>query len=285
MMVPDEKGHALEIAVHAIEAVILESSPSLHGEAFQIERRKTVTVDGVHHEIDVFAKVGAAKGYESIFIFECKNWETPVGKNEIIIFSEKIDAAVAQRGYFVAKEFTKDALAQAAKDKRITVLYVTEHDPTNVPPPESFHFTAPACVKCSATFRVAGTSGTKPDALQVEGKLIRLRGSDVLLADYLTLWLDELYAQRLLWFYTADLPEGVHPLVVEDRRSFGAGELFIDGRGIEHVHLQAEFGVEIIRPAVISDYEVSNRGRVIRLAKAKIRDFAIDTSFVLTLTN
>jgi len=284
-MVPDEKGHSLEIAVHAIETVILESSPSLRGQPFLIERRKRITVDGVHHEIDVFAEVGAAKGYASIFIFECKNWETPVGKNEIIIFSEKIDAAVAQRGYFVAKTFTKDALAQAAKDKRITILYATEHDPTNVPPPESFHLTAPASVKCSTTFRVAGTSGTKLDTIQVEGKLVRLCGSDVLLADYLTSWLDELYRQRLLWFYTADLPEGVHPLLVEDQRSFRAGELFIDGREIEGVHLQAEFGVEIIRPAVISDYEVSTRGRVIRLAKAKVRDFAIDTSFVLTLTD
>jgi hypothetical protein len=143
-MGPDEKGHALEIAVHAIETVILESSPSLRGQPFQIKRRKTVVVDGVRHEIDVFAMIGAAKGYESIFIFECKNWEAAVSKNEIIIFSEKIDAAVAQRGFFIAKQFTKDALAQAAKDPRITMLYATEYDPTNVPPPQGFHFTAPA---------------------------------------------------------------------------------------------------------------------------------------------
>jgi hypothetical protein len=282
-MVPDEKGRALEIAVHAIETVILESSPSLSGQPFQIERRKTVTVDGVHHEIDVFAKVGPAKGYESIFIFECKNWEAPIGKNEIIVFSEKIDAVVAQRGYFVAKRFTKDALAQAAKDPRITILYATEHDPSNVPPPESFHITAPVHVKCSTTFRVAGTAGTKLDVMQLEGKLIRLCGSDMLLTDYLNSWTEELYKQRLLYFYTADLPEGIHPLLEEDERSFAAGELLIDGREMERVLLQAEFGVEIIRPDVVSDYEVSTRGRVIRLAKAKVRDFAIDTSFVMTL--
>src|ERR1035441_1861623 len=96
-MAPDEKGRELEIAVEAIEAVILESSPSLLGQPFKIERRKRINVGGVHHEIDIFVQVGAAKGYESTFIFECKNWEAPVGKNEIIVFSEKIDAAVAQR--------------------------------------------------------------------------------------------------------------------------------------------------------------------------------------------
>jgi hypothetical protein len=51
-MAPDEKGHALEIAVHALETVILASSPSLRGQPFQIERRKTVVVDDVRHEID-----------------------------------------------------------------------------------------------------------------------------------------------------------------------------------------------------------------------------------------
>src|ERR1035438_4783055 len=127
-MTPGEKGHALEIAVETIEAVILASSPSLQGQPFTVERRKTITVGDVHHEIDIYVTVGAAMGYESIFIFECKNWADPVGKNEPIIFSEKIKAAVAQRGYFVAKEFTKDALGQAAQDPRMTTLTATEYD-------------------------------------------------------------------------------------------------------------------------------------------------------------
>lgn len=278
----DEKGHALEIAVHAIESVILESSPTLRGQPFQIERRKKVTVHGVRHEIDIFASIGAAKGYDSTFIFECKNWKASVGKNEIINFSKKIDDTVAQRGYFVARQFSKYALAQAARDPRITILYATEHDPTNVPP-EGFYIIELATVKCSTTFRVTGTSGTKLHAIQVEGKLVRLRGNDVLLTDYLNSWINELSAERMLRFDTGDLPEGVHHLAGEDERSFGAGELFIDDREIEQVRLQAEFGVEIIRPAVISDYEVSGRGRLIRLAKAKVRDFAIDTSFIMTL--
>ena len=84
----------------------------------EVERRTNglLPVGDVHHEIDVCVAVGAAKGYESVFLFECKNWADPVGKNEIIVFAAKIDAAVAQPGYFVAKQFTKDALAQAAKD-------------------------------------------------------------------------------------------------------------------------------------------------------------------------
>jgi hypothetical protein len=284
-MPPVDKGVALEVAVHAIEAVILESSPSLRGQPFEIERRKTITVDGVHHEIDIFVTVGAAKGYECTFIFECKNWEAPVNKNEIIIFSEKIDAATAQRGYFVAKAFTKDALAQAAKDQRITILYVIEHDAANTAPPDGFHITVDASAKPATIFRVRGSSGTHSDPIDVNGKMFVLGGKEVLITDYLNSWMEQLYQERLLWFETAHLPEGVHSMVADGQRSFIPGECVLDGRDIDYVRLFVEFGVQIIRPAVISYFEVATRGRVIRLAKVNIRDFVIDTAFVTTLND
>ncbi|MGD0360160.1 MAG: hypothetical protein ABSC93_04790 [Bryobacteraceae bacterium] len=284
-MAADDKGEALEIAVHAIEQVILESSPALRGQRFYVERRKIVNIAGVRHEIDIFVTVGAAKGYESTFIFECKDWKKPVNKNELIVFSKKIDLVSAQRGYFVAKKLSKDAVAQAATDPRITVLSATEHDPTNTPPPESFHITAPATVKCDTTFRVAGTPGTKRDPVEIEGKTAQIGGTDVLLTDYLNTWTEQLYEERLLLFQTADLPEGVYPMRADGQQTFGPGEFILDGKDIEHVRLSVEFGVQILRPAVISDFEVATRGRVIRLAKVTIRDFVINTAFVKTLNH
>ncbi len=279
-MVPDEKGRELERAVHAIEAVILESSPALREKPFLIETRKHIAVGGVHHEIDIFVTVEVAKGYTAIFIFECKNWEAAVGKNEIIVFSEKIDAASAQRGYVVAKSFTKDAEAQALKDPRITLLTATEHNPATTITPESFHITAPASAKTTVTFRVAGSPGKNVTSIEIEGKKFHLHGTELLLTDYLDAWTQELYEQRLLSFWTADLAEGIHPMPASDERSFGAAECLIDGQEIEHVRLDVDFGVHILRPAVISDYEVSTRGRVIRLAQVNVHDIAINTAFV-----
>jgi hypothetical protein len=284
-MAPDEKGRELEIAVEAIEAVILESSPSLLGQPFQIERRKRINVGDVHHEIDIFVQVGAAKGYESTFIFECKNWEAPVGKNEIIVFSEKIDAAVAQRGYIVAKGFTKDAFAQAAKDPRITTLYAIEHDAANTAPPDGFHITVDASAKPATIFRVRGWTGAHSDPIDVNGKMFTLNGKDLLITDYLYSWMKQLYLDRLLCFQTAHLVEGIHPMLADGQRSFDPGECVIDGRDIEHVRLFVEFGVQIIRPAVISNFEIATRGRVVRLAKVAIRDLVLDTAFVTTLNN
>jgi hypothetical protein len=217
-MNPNVKGRELENAVHAIESVILASAPVLREQSFIIEARKRINVGGVHHEIDILVKTEMAKGYGSTFIFECKNWEEAVGKNEIIVFSEKIHAVSANHGYFVAKSFTRDAEAQAQKDPTTSIV------------PERFHMTAPASCKPSTTFRVAGSAGKNMMPLDVQSTTIRLSGRDMSLKEYLDSWMEEVYADRLLMFGTADLPEGVHPLMASALRSFKAGECFIDGR-------------------------------------------------------
>ena len=60
-------------------------------------------------------------GYDSVFIFECKNWKDAVDKNEIIVFQRKIADVAAQRGYFVARSFTASARAVAEADPRCRV--------------------------------------------------------------------------------------------------------------------------------------------------------------------
>src|ERR1700722_8924757 len=113
MTTPAEKGNDLEKVVAGIERHILHTSPNLCENPFLIESKKIICVGGVHHEIDIFVTIDSARGYKSVYIFECKNWTDAVGKNEVIIFSQKIGAAQAQHGYFVAKSFTRDAEAQA----------------------------------------------------------------------------------------------------------------------------------------------------------------------------
>jgi len=98
-----EKGNALEEAVHAIERTILASSPRHAEGTFQLEGKKIILANGVRHEVDLYVTASGGHGYESIFIFECKNWEKKVSKNDIIIFSEKIQITNAQWGFFVAR--------------------------------------------------------------------------------------------------------------------------------------------------------------------------------------
>src|SRR4051794_8666377 len=108
-----KKGDALENAVQLIEAVILRTNPATKEAPITIETKKTAIVDGVRHEIDVFVTIDYGRGYKAVFIFECKNWKDTVGKDEIIVFSEKINAVQAQQGYFIAKRYTRYASNQA----------------------------------------------------------------------------------------------------------------------------------------------------------------------------
>jgi hypothetical protein len=87
---PSEKGNALEAAVAAIESHILNTTPALREKPFLIESKKIINVDDVHHEIDIFVTIDLGDGYKSVFILECKNWQDAVGKNDVIVFAEKI---------------------------------------------------------------------------------------------------------------------------------------------------------------------------------------------------
>jgi len=103
-------------------------------------------------------------GYEAIFVFECKNWQEKVGKNEIIVFSEKFRVANAQRGFFVAKSYTADAVAQAERDQRVELLLAAELDPSAVMVPAGFHAIYLGETNAGVTIRMKGAS---PDAVGV----------------------------------------------------------------------------------------------------------------------
>lgn len=118
-----EKGDALERAVELIERFILEDNSNA---TVTIEPKKILVVNKVKHEIDIYITIDYGKGYKSLFIFECKNWKKKVDKNELIVFSKKIEVAHAQKGYFIAKSYTEDAKAQAEQDGRIELLFATE---------------------------------------------------------------------------------------------------------------------------------------------------------------
>jgi len=127
------KGDTLETVIEILETALLKECPSYSDKTFRMEPKKIIVSDGVHHEIDLWVAVDIGNGYESTFIFESKNWKKKIGKNHIIDFSEKIKVAPAQIGFFVARAFTRDAIAQAKKDPRIRLVRVEESSFCDVP--------------------------------------------------------------------------------------------------------------------------------------------------------
>lgn len=269
MKTPLEKGNELETAVKAIEHAILQSAPGLEKDSFLIESKKIVVIEGVRHEIDVWVEIDHGKGYKSIFIFECKNWESSVGKNEIIIFSEKIDAVQAQRGFFVAKSFTKDAEAQANKDKRIHLLSATEHPVENMPIPFNFHFVLREKIHADLVVEERNIDNKKKRKrvnLDIDNIECKLNGDPLDLNKYLQDWISDCADTRMNTFPSEDKEEGIFELEAYDQRCFGDGELIFDGKEIEKLTLRVTFSVRLVRPGIVSHYEVESRGRILSLA-------------------
>jgi hypothetical protein len=263
-----EKGRGLEGAVLSIESTILQASPGLAKSSFRIETRKIVTVSGVRHEFDLWVEVDPAPGYAALFVFECKNWSDKVGKNEIIVFSEKVKAVQAQRGFFVAREFTRDAQAQAALDPRIQLLEVKEEVFEDLLMPLRIHVLAVDNQEAEISLREAGVTdaGDTTKRIDFTSASAVLDGQPLDLSAYLMEWRDEVVGERTSRFPSQTLPADVYPLDGQGVRTFARGTFQLNGAEIESATLKMKFTAEVIRPAIVSSVQVVGRGRVWHLA-------------------
>lgn len=277
MTVAQDKGNALERAVEAIEGLILRTSPAIREKAYKIESKKTISVGGVRHEIDVFVSFELGPGYNPVYIFECKNWKEAVGKNEIIVFAEKIAAAGAQRGFFVAKSFTADAKAQAAKESRMELIAATEHDPASTIVPFGFHTTFSKPSKISIVFRKWGARTHAVTNLDLSKATVTLNGTSLNLGEYAASWTNEAIGQSMSTFPSGTLPEGTYQRECTSQRKFAEGALLVDGKSIETVTMDVQFDVYLARPAVKTHFEINGRGRVITLEGHTAGDLTIET--------
>jgi hypothetical protein len=269
---PQQKGNALEAAVLAIEVLILRTSPNVKERTYLIESKKHINVGGVHHEIDVFVTFDLGHGYNPVYIFECKNWKEAVGKNEIIVFAEKISAAGAQRGFFVAKSFTADAVAQANKEPRMELVVAAEHDPASTILPFRYQstFTKPTHIK--AVFSRWGKPGTNSLKYDLSQAVATLNGNSLNLLDYMNAWVSEATNESMRTFPSGTLADGTYLRECESDRTFADGFFIVNDINIGTARISVQFEIYLVRPAVKSHFEINGRGRVISFAAHTVGD-------------
>jgi len=265
MNTPQRKGDSLENAVAAIEEVILQSSAGM-GRIPVVEKKKIIKVNGVHHEIDVYVAADLAPGYKPIFIFECKNWKEAVGKNEIIIFSEKIDASHATSGCFVAKSYTSDAVSQAKRDPRITLLLAAEHDPKSGTEVFQFFTRSPEMTKLDVTMFKRGGMGLDQKSVSTETAQLECFGQPVNFPVQLNLWSLQVCEDDLMSFFDEPVPAGVYQRVVTGDLHFDVGQVRLNHEDVERLAFYVEYKVSVTPVPVVSYFEVKSRGRCITFA-------------------
>lgn len=259
------KGDALEEAVRAIEEAILRLFPGYSESTFAIECKKIIVSNGGRHEIDIYVTATLGPGYDSIFIFECKNWQAKVGKNEIIVFSEKIKATNAQKGFFVATHFTEDARAQAGLDSRVELLTANVLDPSLIMMPGRFHGIQVG--HCNANLEMqfkkdrAGriTRGKFP--IDTAKSVLVVAGLTTDAKEFCERLITEFKDARVNRFPSATADEGNHALDFDGIREFADNKVTLDGVAIRRIAVKGVVDIKVCKAVVVSAFEISTRGR------------------------
>lgn len=113
-------GKALERAVQMIQDTLIRSMPGMKADRFSIEVRKRINLGGECLEFDVYVVMHPGSDYESVVVFECKDWKKPVGAGEVMKFGVKVERIGAAKGIIVAKALTSDAEVELRKQNRLT---------------------------------------------------------------------------------------------------------------------------------------------------------------------
>ncbi len=289
-MLPIQIGDELERAVHHIEETIVRSFPRLSEEDFDLEPKKIINAEGVRHEIDLYVKYSLPLGYDSVFLFECKNWKKPVDKNQIVVFSEKIKVTNAQRGFFVAKSYSKNAIAQASKDPKIELLSARELDPDIFEIPFGFHvvFVEEKRVK-ELIFHAAEAEPVSSAEMHASDSLpmtrldvasLELNGRETALAEYFDGWIDEEVDRNMSTFPSGEMPTGVYTREIHAEKELADEVLKLNGQRVERIAMRLTYDVRVIRPRIRSVLDVEGRGRSIQLERCTVGDSCFDASFV-----
>ncbi len=281
-MATKRDGRELEEAVRAIEEAILTVSPHLREQPFKFESRKVIKANGARHEIDIFVTVDLSPRHSSTFIFECKDWNDPVGKNEIIVFSRKIAATSAQHGYFVAPAYTKDARAEAALDPRLILLTVKKGDAASSISPDFFHTTSHSPAQSKVDVRIFTTAAANPQGcIPVDmNQRLMINGEELNGHKYIDRWITDLYEEHLKEFPTWNLSEGLQFMPGVGERFFDPGTCQLGEQEVRMMRITAQFAITIIRPAIKSDFEVASRGRAISYEKVSLPNIEFTLSLV-----
>ena len=259
MNTSNEKGKALETAVSAIERCILESDPEFKNRNFSIETNKIVIVEDVKHEIDIYVTVGGPSGYDSIFIFECKNWKKSVGKNEVIILAEKIDALSAQRGFLVGITFSKYAKAKAANNSRVELVCVSESDPGPFPFNMHFFQVIDKAVSLDINSPKLNKIGLKEN--NFKDATASLDGLPLNFESYIQKEADKFIEQEVNRIDSAGNPDGEYTHQVEFVLDFKKHVFLLNNEPVDSITMQATIKYQIENPVIGYDFDVETRGR------------------------
>ncbi|HEU0048898.1 MAG TPA: restriction endonuclease [Nitrososphaera sp.] len=257
-----KKGAALEAAVRRIIETCLESDPKTKGLEFTVETNVRDMSSGVLHEIDLLVKTRPDSEHEATFLYECKNWNKPVGKNEVMVLAKKVDALRANRGFLVAKSLSKQAEKQLELEKRLRFLRCAEDFLSPFNTAEVIHISQEV-LPTTVVVNWRDAALKNPAKLDPEKSRCRFNNEpEALLSTFIRSRIDEIAASVRSEHHARFQNEGTHWGQTVKEISFSRNQFLVDGIEVESITVPFFCFVTCERRKIISNFELEGQGQV-----------------------
>ncbi len=262
-----KKGNLLERAVEAIYTQIIKTNHSLKHAQLTIKSKKIIKVNGAKKEIDLHIIVDPGDTLDFVVIFECKNWKEKVNANEIALFAKKIEHTQASKGFFIAKDYTKDALAEANSYPRMLLLTAedTDIDLSLFPSIHGvIHNNSKRKIKIILKERLdetnTDTSTTALQEIKPETETLLLNNHQTNFNDFLEKTLLKAEKEKIDTEPTANFEEGIYSYHLTQNLSFLPNECLYQNHDIETIEIEWTFEIEIRKPKIIAQFDIKSKG-------------------------
>ncbi len=188
----------------------------------------------------------------------------------------------AQRGFFVARAFTRDARAQAKLDPRIELLTVSQLDPSTVLIPANFHGIHVENTNAAVSFHGEHKGeGEVQRPIDLTTVKMVLDGQRIDASEYVQRIIAEARETRVNSFPSGTAEEGRYQLELRAEREFAHSTAMLEERPLLRVVIQGTTEVVVCRATVVSAFEVASRGRHITVkVKTPVADISADFVFL-----
>lgn len=266
------KGDSLEVAVKAVEKAIFEHNPELKDCKYEIESNKIEVIKGVRYEIDVLVKIFKGDGYDSLFIFECKNHSKNVKWEDASKLNEKIKVLNAQKGFLIANGFskpTKEFIKNNNLENKIELVESIDFFGNNIDfPIPSIDFNN--CYKMRdikiIIFRKDRNNNTQIQVNNLSNLSCTYNGSEINLNDnIINPTLASIKTNKENYLKKQKLPDGEYEQLLNETSNYT--DLFVDGFEIEKIEykFKCTYIKKKIYPKVISRFDIGKRGKFLSM--------------------
>ena len=115
-------------------------------------------------------------------------------------------------------------------------------------------------------------SETKVAAIDIQNPATMLNGTPISCAEYISQQINATVDEHINHLPTNTLPDGTYPYDIEKEIVVTPDHLVVNGFEIGRIKLRIRYYVEVVRPAIVSKYEVETRGRIYTFDAVKVGD-------------